>query len=106
MSFAITALSGSLLASCGKGDIASACQSYKKQMESHAQSNPVLSGNFDTAELEAWNQKNKELAKGLMSATGIPYRDGDSLESAQENISGIMQASVKCKEAGVDMMTK
>jgi hypothetical protein len=93
-----------VLASCSGGDIKAKCEKYKAEMTAHSQSNPALTGNFDIDAASSWNQKNKELAKEFIQATGLEYRDGDSLDDLQANMSAIMEASVKCKEAGVDIM--
>ena len=92
------------IASCSSGNIAAKCEKYKAEMASHAQANPALSGNFDTDAAISWSEKNKEIVKGFLQAAGVEYKEGDSMEDMQANLSGIMEASTKCKEAGVDMM--
>ena len=92
------------LASCSSNNIAAAeCQKFKEEMNSHNQANPALSGNFDESAALSWSEKGKEITKRFLQATGVGYNEGDSLEAAQANISGLMEGSVKCKEAGVDM---
>ena len=91
------------LASCSSNNLATECQKFKEEMTSHAQANPVLSGNFDQSAALSWSEKNKEIAKGFLQATGVGYKEGDSLEATQANLSGIMEGYAKCKKAGVDM---
>jgi len=93
-----------ILAACSGGDLKTECEKYKAEMAAHSQANPVLNGNFDADAALDWNQKNKEITKGFLRATGFEYKEGDDMEDLQANMSGIMEASVKCKEAGVDMM--
>lgn len=92
------------LASCSSNNLAAECQKFKEDMASHAKANPALSGNFDESAALSWSKRNQEITKGFLQATGVGFKEGDSMEAMQANMSGIMEGSVKCKEAGVDMM--
>jgi len=50
------------------------------------------------------NRKNLEISKDFMKSTDVKYNNGNSMEALQENIAGIIKASFKHEEAGVEMM--
>ena len=86
------------LASCSSNNIAAECQKFKEEMTSNLQ-------NFDGSSPLSWSEKNEKTTKRFLQAIGIGYKEGASLEAMKANTAGIMEGSVKCKEAGVDIST-
>ena len=86
------------LASCSSNNIAVECQKFKEEMTSNLQ-------NFDGSSPLSWSEKNEKTTKRFLQAIGIGYKEGASLEAMKANTAGIMEGSVKCKEAGVDIST-
>ena len=77
---------------------------YRVKIAAHSQSNPVLSGEFDMTAIQEVNRKNLEISKDFMKSTDVKQNNGNSMEALQENIAGIIKASLKHEEAGVEMM--
>lgn len=84
--------------------LAADCKTFKEQMAAHVQANPAVNGNLDQAANEAWRKKNQELIETLFNATGVTYNNRNNLDAVRETMTGLVQASAKCKVAGVDMI--
>lgn len=89
-----------------KDVIADACRTYKEKMEAHLQSNPVLTGNYDSfadGTFNKWNQEGTKIHSEFYNILGIQYRSPDSLEQAQKNLQGFFEGAKICYNEGVDL---
>ena len=85
-------------------NIAADCKTFKDEMAAHAQTNPAVNGNLDQVANVAWGKKNQEILEKLFKATGVTYNTSNDLDAVRENMTALVQASAKCKVAGVDMI--
>jgi hypothetical protein len=98
------------------GGIKPACEQWKKDIKEYADTNPVMTGNyngFDDPVLQEWTKKGDDINRRLFAALGIKYHSIESrdignitpnqiLNRTQENMTGMMEAMKKCYNAGVD----
>lgn len=85
-------------------NLATACKTFKDEMAAHAKANPAVNGNLDQAANAAWGKKNQEILETFFKATGVTYNNSNDLDAVRENMTALVQASAKCKVAGVDMI--
>lgn len=94
-------------------DLGAQCTAFRDELATHAKANPALNGTLDQAANAAWAKKNDEILKRFFLATGVTVDSGansdisnpdSQLDQARTTMTALVQASAKCKIAGVDMI--
>lgn len=91
-------------------DLAAQCTAFRNEIATHAKTNPAVNGNLDQAANAAWAKKNDEILRRFFLATGVTVESGansnpdSQLDQARTTMTALVQATAKCKIAGVDMI--